>query len=172
MAAGTLVSIGEYLSTSYHPDREYVEGQVVERNVGEYNHGFLQLIIGFALRACGLRTYVETRFKVREDRFRIPDIFALAPGQRRSGRYQTETPYIVVEVLSPDDRIADLNHKIAEYFERGVPNIWVVDPETRSLTVHQPTETHTFTDRVTTADGLVSLDLADIFRQLAEDQAE
>lgn len=172
MAAGTLVPLPEYLTTSYEPDREYVDGVLIERNAGEYNHSFLQLIIGTVLRLQGLRTYTELRLAMGRDRFRIPDILALARDQKRSGRYQTETPCIVVEILSPDDRIADLNEKLMDYSGRGIPNIWVVDPQNRALTVYQPEETHTFRDSVTTTDGLVSLDLTDIFRQLAEDQAE
>ena len=30
--------LSEYLATSYRPDREYVDGEVKERNVGEYDH--------------------------------------------------------------------------------------------------------------------------------------
>jgi hypothetical protein len=40
--AGSLVSIQEYLNTSYRPDRDYVDGVVLERNFGEYDHARLQ----------------------------------------------------------------------------------------------------------------------------------
>jgi len=39
-AAG--VSLDEYLRTSYDPDCEYVDGEVVERNLGERDHSKLQ----------------------------------------------------------------------------------------------------------------------------------
>src|ERR1051326_4137326 len=39
MSVGTLVTLEEYLNTAYSPDREYVDGVVVERNVGERPHG-------------------------------------------------------------------------------------------------------------------------------------
>jgi hypothetical protein len=39
MSAGTLVPLEEYLARSYEPDREYGDGQIVERNVGGYLHG-------------------------------------------------------------------------------------------------------------------------------------
>ncbi len=35
MATGALVSVDEYLRTSYRPDCDYVDGILVERNVGE-----------------------------------------------------------------------------------------------------------------------------------------
>src|SRR5271157_495043 len=132
MAVAAMVTLEEYLSTSYDPDREYVDGRLIERNVGELNHGFLQLILGMALKAQGLRSYVEARFLVRGNRFRIPDVMALAPGQKRARRYQVESPYIVIEIVSPDDRIGDLRTKLQEYFDAGVPNIWVVDPRAQT----------------------------------------
>ena len=42
MAVTTLVSVDEYLNSSYHPDCDYVEGRLVERNVGEISHGDAQ----------------------------------------------------------------------------------------------------------------------------------
>jgi len=42
MATGTLVSVEEYLNTSYSPDCDYVDGEVLERNLGEREHSELQ----------------------------------------------------------------------------------------------------------------------------------
>jgi hypothetical protein len=42
MATGVLVSEEEYPRTSYRPDCDYVDGEVVERNLGEYEHGSTQ----------------------------------------------------------------------------------------------------------------------------------
>ena len=38
MGPASLISIEEYLGTSYSPDREYVDGEIVERNLGEKTH--------------------------------------------------------------------------------------------------------------------------------------
>jgi hypothetical protein len=46
MATGSLVSVHEYLSTSYRPDCDYVDGVVLERNLGETDHSLLQMEIG------------------------------------------------------------------------------------------------------------------------------
>ena len=35
MATSTLVPLSEYLRTSYRPDRDWIDGVVKERNVGE-----------------------------------------------------------------------------------------------------------------------------------------
>lgn len=42
---GRFVSVEEYLSTGYEPDCEYEDGMVVERNLGEFEHSFLQTIL-------------------------------------------------------------------------------------------------------------------------------
>jgi hypothetical protein len=41
MRVATQISIEEYLATVHRPDRDYVDGVVEERNLGEYNHGRL-----------------------------------------------------------------------------------------------------------------------------------
>jgi hypothetical protein len=45
MATSTLISLAEYLSTSYRPDCDFVDGEVRERNVGESEHSILQAAI-------------------------------------------------------------------------------------------------------------------------------
>lgn len=172
MAVAALVSLEEYLSTSYSPDCDYVEGRLVERIVGEFNHSFLQFAIPAALNALGLRVYPEQRCQVKADRFRVPDVLVLAPGQKRERRYQKTAPYIVIEILSPEDRVGELREKLDDYLGMDIPNIWVVDPEANTLTVHKPREAYTFMDRVTTSDGAFSLDLLDIFRRMSEDEAQ
>ena len=102
MAVATLVPIEEYLSTSWDPDREYLAGRLIERNVGELDHSYLQSLLLKLLDRRGLFAFVELRVQVRADRFRIPDVLAVR--QMPSGRFLRTPPYIVVEVLSPDDR--------------------------------------------------------------------
>src|SRR5664280_556185 len=78
MATGSLVSVREYLSTSYRPDCDYVDGVVLERNLGEKNHSQLQSAIWlyYHLRRqlWGLWGFVELRVQVAATRFRIPDV--------------------------------------------------------------------------------------------------
>jgi Uma2 family endonuclease len=79
MATSSAVPVEEYLRTTYHPDMEYLEGQLVERHVGEYFHSLLQsLIVGLLLsrrRERRFRVFTEQRVQVSErPRYRIPDI--------------------------------------------------------------------------------------------------
>jgi len=45
-----MVSLDEYLNTSYEPEVEYVDGELVERNIGEWQHSQAHGNIVFALR--------------------------------------------------------------------------------------------------------------------------
>ena len=40
------ISLEEYLQTSYHPDCDYVDGEVQERNWGEFDHATVQMFLG------------------------------------------------------------------------------------------------------------------------------
>ena len=43
MGVETLISVEEYLNTSYDPDVEYVDGVLEERNVGDWLHSLVQV---------------------------------------------------------------------------------------------------------------------------------
>lgn len=80
----TFVSVREYLRTSYSPDCEYVDGRIVERNVGEKEHSLLQkyftLLFGFNEAAWGVVVYPELRTQVARAKFRIPDVLVVRAG--------------------------------------------------------------------------------------------
>ena len=170
MAVATLVPIEEYLSTSWDPDREYVDGRLIERNVGELDHSYLQTLLAKLLDRRGLFAFVELRVQVRANRFRIPDVLAVR--QMPSGRFLRRPPYIVVEVLSPDDRTRDLDDKIDDYLAFGVENIWVIDPGRFRVTVWTRDGGRICRDTVDTSDGEFSVPLSEIFADMpsTEDQ--
>src|SRR5436305_1892227 len=103
MSTAATVPVVEYLTTSYRPDREYLEGSILERNLGEFDHSRLQYLITMALGAHEQthNAYVlpEQRVQVRATRFRIPDISLI----RRQDREQIirKPPLLCVEILSP-----------------------------------------------------------------------
>jgi len=45
MPSAPLISANEYLTATYRPDREWIDGGLLERNVGEYEHSRLQLAL-------------------------------------------------------------------------------------------------------------------------------
>ena len=98
------ISLEEYLRTSYHPDCDYVDGEVQERNLGEFDHGFIQIFLGswfFQHRhEWQLHTVAEWRVRVSPRRVRIPDL-CLVPSTEPVEPVLTKAPAAVVEILSP-----------------------------------------------------------------------
>ena len=52
-------------------------------------------------------------------------------------KYSEQIPQLVVEVLSPNDRWGRVTRRLAKYLERGVGMVWLVDPEDRTIAIHQ-----------------------------------
>jgi Uma2 family endonuclease len=135
MAVATLIPIDEYLETSYSPDKEYRDGALVERNLGDIPHSGLQLALGaycYARRKqWKIHVYTELRVKVREKWYPIPDVCMYAlPAFEGGRRYPDKPPLLWIEILSRDDRMLDVWAKAAELVENGVPYVWIIDPNT------------------------------------------
>src|SRR5438045_2000399 len=103
MATGTVLSVEEYLSTSYRPDREYIDGVIEERDFGEDDHsgfqGALSVYLSVRQKQWNIRVRPEQRVQVAKTRFRVPDICViLNPGPREP--IITKPPFICIEILS------------------------------------------------------------------------
>jgi Uma2 family endonuclease len=163
MGSSTLISVEEYLRTSFPDgDREYVDGRIVERNVGEIDHSDLHTEIAHYMKSKykDLWAGVEVRVQVRATRFRVPDITVVA-GLKPKGRIITAPPHLVIEVLSPDDRAEQLQEKIEDYLAFGIPFVWVVNPRSGRGYVYTPAGMREAKDRVLrTEDPAIELPLA------------
>jgi len=130
----SLLSIEQYLNTTYRPDVDYVDGHIEERNLGEFDHGDLQLEIGSFLRVrqkkWSIRVVTETRVRVSATRVRIPDVCILEAGRKRE-RVISHPPLLCIEVLSPCDSVKSIRTRAQDYFDMGVPEVWVFDPASR-----------------------------------------
>jgi Uma2 family endonuclease len=47
-------------------------------------------------------------------------------------------PDLVVEVVSPSDRMTDVQAKVDDYLRAGVRLVWVVEPRARTVTAYVP----------------------------------
>ena len=140
MAAQTQISVEEYLRTSFDgPDREYVDGEIVERNVGDYRHSKAQrrLVTLFDRLADNLPLHPlpELRVKLAPKRYRVIDL-AVFSGDEPTEDVPSSPPLIAIEILSPDDRFADVLEKFEDYRKWGVPHCWFVDPRSRKIYVY------------------------------------
>jgi Uma2 family endonuclease len=136
MISSMAVPVEEYLRTTYDPDREYVDGQLVERHVGEYDHSRLQTLLvielGTRRRELRFRVFTEQRVRVSDEpRYRIPDICVKALPHEKTPILVR--PDLVIEIVSPDDKPVEMLEKIGDYQAAGIPYIWVADPYQRTL---------------------------------------
>lgn len=132
MAATTLIPLEVYMRTSYRPDVDYVDGVIEERNLGQNDHSAWQDAISAWFRlqakAGGVRVRPELRIKVSGSRVRIPDV-ALLDRTREQEPVPTHPPIAVFEVVSPDDTLAKLAIRCADYERMGIQTIVVLDPD-------------------------------------------
>lgn len=159
-----VISVEEYLNTTYDPDLEFVDGVLVERNVGDWSDALIQSNVLFALRRKypHLKVVAELRSSVTGARFRLPDVCVVL--HPPSTRYLLDAAFLVVEVLSEGDEMSSVIEKLKEYAEKGVPNIWLIDPRPRLIwTCCPPSLAESQSETIATSDGAVELTRAEIF---------
>ena len=131
------ITLEEYLHTVYHPDCDFVDGHLEERNMGGIRHSRLQMQLGhwFILREqeWNVRVMSELRTKVSPTRIRLPDVtvahYDAALNEEEEVR--TTPPLIAIEILSPDDRINRVIVRLKDLLHMGIPHIWLLDPVER-----------------------------------------
>lgn len=136
MATAVHIPVEEYLHTSYHPDCDYVDGEVLERNLGERWHSSVQaMITGIFLqhrREWGLVSMPEQRVQVSPARYRVPDVCVVSVSEPFTPILHNP-PLLCVEILSPEDRFSRILERVEEYLQMGVPEVWIIDPRTREI---------------------------------------
>jgi Uma2 family endonuclease len=162
-----MVSLQEYLRSSFSPDRDYVDGELQERNLGEWPHsrtqGRLYAFLFQREAQWGIRVVPEQRVQVNPTRFRVPDVCAILasdpvePIVRRA-------PFLCIEILSKEDTVSRLNERLSDYFQMGVRYVWVLDPLTRRAFCYTPGEMHEVLDgMLRTKDSEIAVPLAEVF---------
>lgn len=138
MANFAFPSATKHPSIVTRPDCDFVNGQLRERTFGEYDHGRVQIALGALLfakqREWRIRVATEVRLQVREDRSRVTDI-CVHSADAPIEQIVHHPPILCIEVLSPDDRIADIRDRTSDYAEMGVARTWLVDFLNRSVIV-------------------------------------
>jgi Uma2 family endonuclease len=166
----SLWTVREYLRTSWSPDREYVDGRIEERNLGEKEHSIIQryLTVLFAIKRAewGVEVFPELRTQTKPTNFRVPDVLVMRAGKKFE-RYVTEPPLIAIEILSPEDTLRVMQGKAAEYRSFGVENIWIIDPEPRIAYIYTSAgleEVHT--GKLTVPETSIRVVLSELFAEL------
>ena len=138
-AVPALVSIEEYLTSSYEPDLEFVDGVLEEKNMGERDHGFLQMVIGawFIQHRATWKVDVIAEYRTRtsRSRVRLPDVCVVWQGQADE-RVRVTAPLLVIEILSLEDRPGRVMKRLDDFVAMGVEHIWILDPSDRSAATY------------------------------------
>lgn len=127
---------------------ELVQGRVTRMSPVGFQHGKVVMRVGFLLsrhlenRRVGVAlTEVGFTLARNPDTVRAPDIAFVRqdriPSSDTRG-FLNGPPDLAIEVLSPDDRLSEVNEKVDEYLTRGVGLVVVVDPEEKTVTTFRP----------------------------------
>jgi Uma2 family endonuclease len=149
-AVANLISEEEYLRTTYHPDCDFVNGVVLERNLGQFDHSTLQTLLAMLFMnnkaTWGVLGRVEQRLRVGTGKYRVPDLMALPLDYDRSQKIVAIAPLLCIEILSPDDTMPRIHQRCRDYYDLGVPETWIFDPETREVFIAKDRTVTQFTE--------------------------
>lgn len=133
----------QYLLVSDQTNRllEYDEGSIEVLPMPTQEHQdisqFLFLaLLAFLQRIGGKVYYAPLRVRVHPRKFREPDLLLVRDAQdpRRQNRYWLGAD-LVLEVVSADDPERDTKVKRTEYAQAGIPEYWIVNPLTTTITI-------------------------------------
>ncbi|MGC1276294.1 MAG: Uma2 family endonuclease [Planctomycetaceae bacterium] len=146
-ALKVLYTADDLLTMSDGDRYELVRGGLVEKEMSEESNliaGWIAYLLnafilpkrsGFVIPEQTYRCFPDDPNKVRR-----PDISFLRAERRPAGPlrhgHTPDAPDLAVEVVSPNDVAYDLEEKLADYRSAGVPLIWVVFPNRRTVHVY------------------------------------
>ena len=145
-----LISAEELFQTPNLGRCELVRGELIMMVPAGSEHGEivgnLTILLGNFVKSHKLGKIMgaETGFIIRRDpdTVRAPDVAFIStdrlPEKLPQG-YFDGAPDMAVEVLSPNDRASEVQGKIRDWLEAGCRAVWIVDPQTKSVTIYKST---------------------------------
>ena len=124
MSTKALVPVEEYLRMSFEgPDPEYLDGELVERNLGGEKHSSTQINLGAILHSLrkkhGFHVRPEIHMRLAPTRIRVADLAVFL--EKPADEIPSSPPHVVVEIVSPGDRYQEILEKLKEYRALGHP---------------------------------------------------
>jgi Uma2 family endonuclease len=176
MAAATqtlpaMLTLEEYLRTTYRPDCDFVDDHLEERAMGETPHSLLQVELGFWFRShraeWGVLALTEIRTRVGAKRVRIPDVAVVLEDAALREKVRTTPPLIAIEILSAEDRMPRVLLRLNDFLAMGIAHVWLFDPEERvAYTYTRWGLKLVETPRLTLPDSPIHVDLPELFSVL------
>lgn len=138
-----LWSVEQYLKLTNQTNRliEFSDGVIEVLPMPTKYHQAVSRVLFLALLAVMQRIggdlfYAPLRLEVRAGKFREPDLLLVLnrDDPRAQNEYWTGAD-LVIEIVSPDKPQRDTEEKPIEYAEAGIPEYWIVNPLTNTITV-------------------------------------
>jgi len=145
-AAKTVLTAQEFDNYPFEEDKRYEldEGELIEMTRPTYKHNRVLKNLIFALESHCRSTRVgevlisENLFALTYNTRRAPDA-AVILGDRheelKNAKVIPVIPEIVAEVLSPTETPRMIHRKLKQYFEAGVKEVWLIDPDPREIEI-------------------------------------
>jgi len=133
----------EYLDLTDHTNHliEFTDGYVEVLPIPTDHHQAIlaylyELFLAYLRPRGGTVRFSPLRVRIRARKFREPDLVLMrdAKDPRRQNRYWQGAD-LALEVVSTDKPERDLVEKRGDYAEAGIPEYWIVNPETETITV-------------------------------------
>ena len=139
MSTRALVPVEEYLRMSFPgPDPEYLDGELVERHLGDDSHSSTQSNLVGILHPLKEKFRIHIRpeihMRLAPTRIRVADLAIFR--EKSADRIPSSPPCVVVEIVSPGDRYTEIHEKLDEYRRWGIQHIWLMDPASRNFSVY------------------------------------
>jgi Uma2 family endonuclease len=152
---------------------EMVDGQLQERPIPNTDHsgfsGACHILLRPPVKRIGHVVHQEWTLSRAEGsgQWMTPDVLVARQDASLASNGHVLPPCLLaIEVLSPSQTFPEMGAKALRYFEWGVQNVWVIDPETKSAMTMKCDAPHegrmVFVEGVLHAGAEISLTLEEI----------
>ncbi len=145
-ATKTLLTAEQFDNYPFEEDKRYEldEGELIEMTRPAYKHNrvlgklFAALFNYFAKVHLGEALLSENLYGLSANTRRAPDV-AVILGDRQEELKNAKVipiiPEIAAEVLSPSETPRMIHRKLKQYFEAGVKEVWLIDPDSQEIEI-------------------------------------
>jgi len=131
--------MGEYILKDDR-DFEIIGGKIYMMSRPNMDHttiaGNIHEIFKTYLKGKTCKVYFEPDVFFDDENNFVPDIVVLCDRSKKKFKGIYGAPDLVIEILSPSTDIKDLGEKKDIYGKTGVKEYWIIDPESRKITVY------------------------------------
>lgn len=125
--SSSFISVEEFRrqTAGLKPYYEYWFGKAVQKSVPTWLHSLLQIILGEFLARAGYISGSELQLRINPHWNPVPDVVG---ADEMEEPYPTKPVAVVIEILSPNDDMSQVEEKCQLYAQDGIQKIFVLSP--------------------------------------------